>query len=76
MRCLLVLLLLLATPAHAECLKTKALVHLLKEAEFRPVEYGRLDKIPYIVVMNRHGRQMIVLLPLKHVACVSPMVGV
>lgn len=75
MRCFVVLLLLLTSPAHDECLKIKNLAHVLREAEFKPIKMGHVGKLPFIVLIDRHGREVMVVFPAKHMACIMPVTG-
>ncbi len=63
-------LLLIASSPQLDRFHTKALVKPLFEQGFRPVETGDYSGIPFIIVENPHGRELMLLVPKKGAVCV------
>ncbi len=58
-----------ASSSDIACYPTKALAHNLRTDGYRPMEIGKRDNIPYVIMENQHGNALIVVLPEKGMAC-------
>ena len=56
-------LLLYASSPQLDCFPTKEIVKPLIEREYKPVELGTIKQIPFIIVENPHGKELMILFP-------------